>query len=77
MTDGTASDNNVITENGQWYMKLQGDSKVSAAPTVGKFSIENANGGAQIKSIRLIETENRPDNREDVNIDATHGEYTQ
>ena len=76
MTDGTASDNNVITENGQWYMKLQGDSKVSAAPTVGKFSIENANGGAQIKSIRLIETENRPDNREDVNIDATHGEYT-
>ena len=76
MTDDTASDNNVITENGQWYMKLQGDSKVSAAPTVGKFSIENANGGAQIKSIRLIETENRPDNREDVNIDATHGEYT-
>jgi hypothetical protein len=70
------SDYNVITAEGKWYMNSQGAGNVSDAPTVGKFSIEHANGGAQIKAIRLIETENRPDSKADASFNGTHGEYT-
>jgi hypothetical protein len=66
----------VITAEGKWYMNSQGAGNVSDAPTVGKFSIEHANGGAQIKAIRLIETENRPDSKADASFNGTHGEYT-
>lgn len=30
----------------------------------------------QIKAIRLIETENRPDSKADASFNGTHGEYT-
>lgn len=70
------SDSNEITADGKWYMKSQGDTKVSDAPTIGKFSIDNPSGGAQIKAIRLTETENRPDNRPDATFNGSHGEYT-
>jgi hypothetical protein len=74
--ENLVSDYNVITAEGKWYMNSQGAGNVSDAPTVGKFSIEHANGGAQIKAIRLIETENRPDSKADASFNGTHGEYT-
>lgn len=69
------SDYNVITTDGKWYMNSQGSTKVSDAPVVGKFSIENADGGARIKVIRLTETENRPNVGESLTLSSSHENY--
>lgn len=52
--ENLVSDYNVITAEGKWYMNSQGAGNVSDAPTVGKFSIEHANGEPRLKLSDLL-----------------------